>query len=166
MKAKPQTQEVTLDLFRSELRSILNLRHALCRLADLIEWQRFDERFAEYFPSETGNPATPSRLIAGLLYLKHAFNVSDEALIERWIENPYWQYFCGEQYLQHEFPIDPSSMTRWRKRLGGAGCELLLQEILQAGVKAKAVKLEDCSGQVKVDKFFKRNWFSNCIGVT
>jgi IS5 family transposase len=121
MKAHPQTQEKTSDLFRSALSAILNLCHELCRLAELIEWQRFDEQFATYFPSPTGNPAKSARLIAGLLYLKHAFNLSDEALIERWAENPYWQYFCDEQYLQHAFPLDPTSMTKWRKRLGEKG---------------------------------------------
>lgn len=143
MKAKPLEPISTPDLFRSELKSILNLSHELCRLSELIQWQRFDEQFSELFPSSRGCPATPARLIVGLLYLKHAFNLSDEALIERWIENPYWQYFCGEVYLRHDFPVDPSSLTRWRKRLGEAGCELLLQEMLQVGVKTKAVKLED-----------------------
>lgn len=143
MKAKPILHEPTPDLFRSELKSILNLRHELCRLAELIDWQRFDHHFADYFPSTTGNPATPARLIAGLFYLKHAFNLSDEVLIDRWIENPYWQYFCGEQYLRHDFPVDPTSLTKWRKRLGEKGCELLLQEMLQVGVKTKVVKMEE-----------------------
>ncbi len=71
-------------------------------MAELIDWSRFDEQFATFFPSDKGCPATASVLIAGLLYLKHAFNLSDEQLIDRWIENPYWQYFCGEQYLRHE----------------------------------------------------------------
>jgi IS5 family transposase len=82
-------------------------------------------------------------LIAGLFYLKHAFNLSDEALVVRWVENPYWQYFCGEIYLQHKLPIDPTSMTKWRKRLGEKGCELLLQEMLSVGVKTKTVKLDE-----------------------
>lgn len=143
MKAKPQVQEPTADLFRSELKSILNLRHELCRMAELIEWQRFENQLAEFFPSEKGCPALPSRLIVGLMYLKHAFNLSDEVLVERWVENPYWQYFCGKQYLRHDFPMDPSSMTKWRHRLGEKGCELLLQEMLTVGVKTKAVKIHD-----------------------
>jgi transposase, IS5 family len=143
MKAKPKQHAATPDLFRSELKSILNLRHELCRLAEIIDWSRFDNKFAEFFPSKKGCPAIASRMVAGLLYLKHAFNLSDEALVERWMENPYWQYFCGEQYLQHKFPIDPSSMTRWRKRLGEEGCESLLQEMLRVGVETKAVKVED-----------------------
>lgn len=143
MKAKPQIQEPTADLFRSELKSIINLRHELCRLSELVDWHRFEDQLAEFFPSPTGCPAIPSRLIVGLMYLKHAFNLSDEVLIERWVENPYWQYFCGEQYLSHDFPIDPSSMTKWRNRLGEKGCELLLQEILSIGVKAKAVKINE-----------------------
>lgn len=143
MKAKPQEHELTLDLFRSSLSSILNTRYELCVYSELIDWHRFEEQFAKYFPSPTGCPAIATRLIVGLMYLKHAFNLSIETLIERWIENPYWQHFCGEQYLRHEFPIDPTSMTRWRKRIGEEGCELLLQEILNVGVKTKAVKMEE-----------------------
>ena len=68
----------------------------------------------------------PARLIAGLLYLQHTFNASDEAVVNTWVENPYWQFFCGETYLQTELPIDPSSLTRWRKRIGEEGVETLL----------------------------------------
>ena len=54
--------------------------------------------------------------MVGLQYLKHIHGLSDEAVVQRWAENPYWQYFCGEVYFQHEMPIDPSSMTRLRQR--------------------------------------------------
>ena len=66
------------------------------------------------------------RLVAGLLYLEHAFKVSDERVVEQWLESPYWQYSCGETFFQHEFPCNPSSLTRWRQRLGEEGCEWLL----------------------------------------
>lgn len=143
MKAKPIAHDPIPDLFRSELRSILNLRHELCQMAELIDWQRFDAEFAPLFPSTTGNPATPSRMIVGLFYLKHAFNLSDEALIERWVENPYWQYFCGEQYLQHEFPMDPTSLVKWRKRLKEAGSENLLEEMISVGLKTETIQVRD-----------------------
>jgi transposase, IS5 family len=143
MKAKPIRHDATPDLFRAELRSILNLRHELCQMAELIDWQKFDDEFAQFFPSKTGNPATPTRLIVGLFYLKHAFNLSDEALIERWVENPYWQYFCGEQYLQHKFPVDPTSLVKWRKRLKEAGSEHLLEEMIRVGLKTETIQFKD-----------------------
>lgn len=143
MKAKPVIYDPIPDLFRSELRSILNLRHELCQMAELIDWQRFDNEFAPLFPSTTGNPATPSRMIVRLFYLKHAFNLSDEALIERWVENPYWQYFCGEQYLQHEFPVDPTSLVKWRKRLKETSSEKLLEEMIRVGLKTKTIQTQD-----------------------
>ncbi|ALS96460.1 transposase [Xanthomonas oryzae] len=70
-----------------------------------------------------GRPALPVRLIAGLLYLKHAYDLSDEAMCARWLENPYWQFFTGEMVFQTRLPCDPSSLTRWRQRLGEAGME-------------------------------------------
>jgi IS5 family transposase len=78
--------------------------------------------------------------VAGLLYLEHAFKVSDERVVEQWLESPYWQYFCGETFFQHEFPCDPSSLTRWRQRLGEEGCEWLLTATIDAGLKSKLVK--------------------------
>lgn len=143
MKSKPIEYDPTPDLFRSELRSIINLQHELCQLAELVDWDNHEKTFEKFFESHTGNPAIPTRLIVGLFYLKHTFQLSDEELVARWVENPYWQYFCGEQYLQHEFPIDPSSMSRWRKRFKEKGCEKLLEESIRLGLKTKTIKEKD-----------------------
>jgi transposase, IS5 family len=78
--------------------------------------------------------------MAGLHYLKHAFGLSDEAVVKNWVENPYWQYFCGEEYFQHRLPIDPSLMTRFRSRLGPSGCEKLLELTIAAGLATQVVK--------------------------
>jgi hypothetical protein len=78
--------------------------------------------------------------MAGLHYLKHAFGLSDEAVVKGWVENPYWQYFCGEEYFQHRLPIDPSQMTRFRSRLGPSGCETLLELTITAGLATQTVK--------------------------
>ena len=80
------------------------------------------------------------RLIAGLLYLQHAFDLSDEEVVTQWVENPYWQVFTGETFLQTEPPIDPSSLTRWRKRLGEAGVEELLAATIEAAKRAGVIK--------------------------
>ena len=110
------------------------------KLAELIDWSVFETRWAEFFPSRTGRPASSPRLIAGLLYLQHTFACSDEDLVWTWVENPYWQHFCGETYFQHKPPIDPSSMTRWRQRVGEEGVEWLLTETIEAARRGKVVK--------------------------
>ncbi len=92
---------------------------------------------------EAGRPAISTRLIAGLHYLKHTYGLSDEQVVQRWAENPYWQYFCGESYFQHTVAVNSSSLTRWRKRLGEAGMELLLSATVDAALAAKAVKPSD-----------------------
>ena len=92
----------------------------------------------------------PARLIAGLLYLQHTFNASDEAVVNTWVENPYWQFFCGETYLQTELPIDPSSLTRWRKRIGEEGVETLLAASIDAAHRGGAVRSSSMQ-QVIVD---------------
>lgn len=140
MKPKSQESNGQNDLFRTRLTDLLDSRHELYRLADLMDWPVLDQELGQYFVMETGAPALPTRLIAGLHYLKHAFALSDEEVIARWVENPYWQYFCGEAFFRHELPCHPTSLTKWRQRIGEAGCEWLLSVTIQAGVASKTVK--------------------------
>ncbi|BAV52933.1 transposase IS4 (plasmid) [Mesorhizobium loti] len=119
------------DLFRERLDAILNMRHPLVRLSGLMPWARFDEAFDRFY-RPVGRPAKPTRLMVALHYLKHVYDVSDEEVVERWVENAYWQYFSGFEFFQHEAPIDASTMTRWRKRIGPEG----LEEMLKASVEA------------------------------
>jgi len=110
----------------------------------------FEREWAGLFPSQTGRPAAPTRLVAGLLYLQHAFRLSDEAVVARWAEPPYWQHFCGETFFQHRLPINASSMTRWRNRIGEEGVEWLLTETIRAGQRAGTVQ-DDHLRKVTVD---------------
>ena len=77
--------------------------------------------------------------MVGLLYLKHAFDESDESVVARWVENPYWQFLCDLSYMQHELPIDPSSLSRWRKRVGAERLEKLLEETIKTALAIKAM---------------------------
>ena len=128
------------DLFKSRLDQLLNLKHPLIQLAELIDWRRIENTFADHFLSERGRPALPPRLVAGLLYLQHTFDCSDELVVNTWVENPYWQYFTGETYLQTQSPIDPSSLTRWRKRIGEEGVETLLLVTIDAARRGGLLK--------------------------
>ena len=100
------------DLFRSRLDQILNLDHPLAKLAARVDWRFLEARFGEAYEDIAGRPPLPTRLMAGLAILKHTYDLSDEGLCERWVENPYYQYFCGEEFFQHEASFDRSSMTR------------------------------------------------------
>lgn len=102
---------------------LIDLRHELVKLTALIDWEVFEREWARFFASATGRVAIPPRLVAGLLCLQHAYRLSDEAIVARWVENPYYQHLRGETFFQHRLPIDPSSLTRWRKRLGEEGVE-------------------------------------------
>lgn len=126
--SRPQTAE----LFRPRLDEQINMKHPLVRLAALIDWAEIERTFAVSFTSGRGRPALPPRLVAGLLYLQHTFDASDEAVVNTWVENPYWQFLCGETYLQTELPIDPSSLMRWRKRIGEEGVETPLAASIDA----------------------------------
>lgn len=137
---RPKQKDSQPLLFASKLEQILNDQHPLYRLAKTIDWAQFDNTFGNLYDPGFGRPAKPTRLLVGLHYLKYTYNLSDEAVVERWIENPYWQYFCGEQYFQHEFPIDPTSMTKWRNRIKDAGAEKLLEQTIRAGLKTGILK--------------------------
>ena len=131
------------DLFGPSLEKIINLRHPLVRLAAEIDWEFLAERFGSACRVGPGQPPLPTRLVAGLLILKHMHNLSDEALCERWVENPYFQYFCGEVVFQHVAPFDRSSLTRWRQRLGEEQIAALLQESLSVAHRTKAIETKD-----------------------
>jgi IS5 family transposase len=138
---KPHTRTAqTAEMFRPRLDEQLNMKHPLIRLAGLMDWELIEHHFAGHFTSGRGRPALPPRLVAGLLYLQHANDASDEMVVNTWLENPYWQFFTGETYLQTELPIDPSSLTRWRQRIGEEGVELLLAVTIEAARAAGLIK--------------------------
>ena len=137
---KPASAESQGELFRTELVHLINLEHPLARLAGVVEWARFDAAFSPLFDAGTGRPAIPTRLMVGLHYLKHAYQLSDEEVVAQWVENPYWQHLCGGKYFEHALPIDPSSMTRWRQKIAAAGAEQMLAETIAAGLQTKLLR--------------------------
>jgi transposase, IS5 family len=129
------------DVFRPPLNEIINLRHPLVRLAGEIDWDFLAERFSSVCGVGPGQPPLPTRLVAGLFILKHTQNLSDEALCDRWVENPYFQYFCGEVVFRHELPFDRSSLEQIAARL---------QESLSVARRSGAIATEDLE-RVAVD---------------
>ena len=103
------------------LKNFLNAAHPLYRLAGVVNWAQFERQFGKFYAEGMGRPALATRLVVGLHYLKYLYNVSDEVVVASWVENPYWQYFCGAEYFTHEFPCDPTSLVKWRQRGGWKG---------------------------------------------
>jgi len=139
VKAKASNRD-QLDLFQSHFDQILNPRHALVQLARQMDWSVFEEAYADCYSEDFGAPAKAMRLMVGLHYLKHAFDESDETVVEKWVENPYWQYFCGYEYMQHKCPIHPTTMTKWRQRVGEERLELLLTETVSLALRSGHVR--------------------------
>lgn len=128
------------ELFRSRLENMIDMTHPLVRLGQAIDWEVFDAEFGKHYAAKVGRPATRTRLIVGLTYLQFMYEMSDEAVVERWVESPYWQHFCGEEYFQHDFPLHPTTLVKWRRKIGEEGCEWLLTQTLQAGKKLGVLK--------------------------
>jgi len=150
MRPRSQADGGQLDLFRAHFDQILNPDHPLVVLAGKIDWSRFDVAFADCYCPDTGAPAKAIRLLVGLHYLKHTFNESDESVVARWLENPYWQYFCGFTTMQHELPLHPTSMVKWRNRVGVEKLAELLQETIALAVREKQVSPRELK-EVNVD---------------
>ena len=150
MRPKEREESGAQDLFRARLDQIIDLGHALARLALAIDWRFLEGKFGAVYTDEPGRPPLPTRLMAGLSILKHSYNLSDEVLCERWVENPYFQYFCGEEFFQHRLVFDRSSLTRWRQRMGEQKLQALLQESLAVATRTAALKPADLA-RVVVD---------------
>src|SRR6187431_1482058 len=147
---RPKKLETTRsgDLFRARLDQIINLRHELAQLAGQIDWDFIDGEIAPLY-SEKGRPGIPTRFAIGLLLLKQIYGLSDEGVCERWVYDPYFQYFTGEEFFQHEFPHERSDLSHWRNRLGDR-LELLLAESLRVAHASGALRSKDLA-RVTVD---------------
>lgn len=148
-KSDPSSNRRQSRLFKDQLGPLLldfiDKHHELVVLAERLNWDWFDTYWRQQFSDAGGPMANSSRRVAGLLLLQHMDNLSDERLIAVWITNPYYQYFCGEERFQHKPPINPTTLTKWRKRLGEEGMEWLLTMVLEGAVELGAVKRENLS---------------------
>ena len=148
MRPKQQPKARHDDLFRARLDQIINLRHELVVLADKIDWTWLDAELAGCF-SDQGRPAEPVRFMIGMFLLKHSYGLSDEQVWDRWVQDPYFQYFTGEEFFQHALPHERSGMSHWRKRIGDR-LDILLQESLRIAHDTGALKTRDLA-RVTVD---------------
>src|SRR3954464_7649574 len=145
MRPKERRETGQTDLFRARLDQIVDLNHPLVKLSGAIDWTFLETHFGVVYDDDPGRPPLPTRLMAGLAILKHTYELSDEVLCERWVENPYYQHFCGEEFFQHRLVFDRSSLTRWRNRMGEERLAALIQESLSVAVKTKAIKPSELS---------------------
>src|SRR6185436_5668776 len=147
---RPKKHETTglADLFRARLEQIINMKHELVQLAGKIDWEWIDGEIAPLY-SDKGRPGVETRFVIGLLLLKHIYGLSDEGVCDRWVYDPYFQHFTGEEFFRHEFPHERSDLSHWRKRLGEK-LELLLAESLRVAHASGALRTQDLA-RVTVD---------------
>lgn len=149
MQPRSVGNATNLDLFRNRLDNIINMKHEIVILSDKIDWSWIEENLKDYY-LEKGRPGAPIRLLVGILILKYMNNLSDEEVCALWKENPYYQYFTGEKYFQHELPIDRSTLSYFRKRIDEKFLENILSESLRVAHDIGAIDLKDCE-RVAVD---------------
>ncbi len=140
MRPKRESEQPQRELFQVELKQLIDLRHPLVQLGMRIDWASFELALGATYHPTHGAPGISTRLMVALHYLKYQHDLSDENVVAHWIENPYWQHFSGQQFFQHQLPIEASSMTRWRKRLGEAGAEQMLRATIETGIKMGAIR--------------------------
>lgn len=140
MRPPLPTEQASDDPHRVRLASLLSHEHPLYQLAEAIDWENFEAELGPLYAEDVGRTGLPTRLMVGLHYLKYLFDESDESVVEKWVENPYWQFFCGRTYFEHELPCHPTSLVRWRRRLGAEGVEKLLTETLSTAKREQALR--------------------------
>ena len=128
------------DFFKKRTDEVAHKSHPLVILSDKFNWEVFDKSFGSEFDPKNGRPGLSTRLMVGLHYIKHAYNLSDEGVLAGFLESPQWQYFCGMEYYTDELPCDRSSLTRWRQRVGADKLELLLKETIAVAKRGKLLK--------------------------
>ena len=158
----------TDDFFRSRIDHMIDLRHPLAVLASRMPWQEIEARVAQTFcrkgragvampdldlfgeqvqriavPSNAGRPRLPLRIMIALLYLKHAFNESDEGVVARWADTPRWQFFSGCAYYEDRQPCDATTLVKFRQLLGDEGVEELLAQTINVAVDLKLIKPQE-----------------------
>lgn len=148
MRPKKHSRSGAGDLFKARLDQIIDMNHALVRLAGKIDWHWIDGELAPLY-SDKGRPGIETRFAVGLLLLKHMFGLSDEGVCERWVYDPYFQYFTGEEFFQHSFAHERSDLSHWRKRFGKK-LDLLLAESLRVAHETGALRTKDMT-RVSVD---------------
>jgi len=151
MKGKLPSQEQR-NIFRPILIEIINPAHELVVLSAKIDWKQFEDDFGSLY-SNTGKPGVPIRIMVGLMMLKIIYNLGDLAVMEQWIQNPYFQYFCGESEFQWKFPCDPSDLVYFRKRIRNEGIELIGR--MCEGFHKERGRLNDSKGEYTPPEDFK-----------
>lgn len=129
--------------FYSTFEEQLSHQHPLYILANKIDWKLFEEAFKKHY-SDEGRPAKPIRLKVALLMLKHIRNLSDESVVEQWMENVYYQYFSGEASYACGVPCEASELVHFRNRIGEEGVELILKE----SIRVNGDDADDCNVSV------------------
>lgn len=122
-----------------KLVELLNHSHNLYRLANIINWNYLEQTVGKTYAEGPGRPETSVRLIVGLHYLKYLENKSDEEIVKGFIQNPYWQYFCGCEYFEHTLPIHPTTLVKWRKKIGLQKLEKLLEETINIAKRERFI---------------------------
>jgi len=148
MRPKQQKTTGEGDLFRARLDQIIDMKHELVQLAGRLDWGWLDAEIAPLY-SDNGRPGVATRFVLGLLLLKHIYALSDEGVCERWVYDPYFQYFAGEEFFQHVFRHERSDLGHWCKRLGPK-LELLLAESMRVAHAAGALRTKNLQ-RVPVD---------------
>ncbi len=135
---------------QTRLVELVNPKHPLCKLAQAIDWSVFEREFGPLYANNQGAPGKPIRLMVALHYLKYAYNHSDESVVGQLLENAYWQYFCGFEYFLYDVPLDASTLSKWRTRVGSEKLRTLLDETVHLAQRARLLTKTDLK-RVTVD---------------
>lgn len=128
----------------TELEGFLDKQHGLYQLSNIINWDWLIEHYGMCYCENNGRPSIPLRVIVGLHYIKYLEGESDESMVEKFCENPYWQYFCGFKTFQHKLPCHPTTLSKWRRKVGEDTIEKMLEETLNIAKRTGLLTEKQC----------------------
>ena len=134
------SKPVQTEFYKVMLQDIVNPNHELILLRNAIDWTHFEKVLEPFYCQNNGRPSIPVRMMVGLTMLRTMYGLSDQEVLDRWVENPYWQSFCGGVFFEHEPPTDQSIMSRWRSRVGETGVMEMLKESVASAVRNNVAK--------------------------
>ena len=123
---------------------MLNKDHKICKLANLINWPGLEQELSAISKvCAKGRNKKDLRLMSGLVMLQAMGNYSDLGTSENFLENHYWQHFCGFEYLVNESAVSETSIRRFRQEIGEAGMNIIMKHLVQVATSTGLLKKKD-----------------------
>jgi LacI family transcriptional regulator len=129
-----QRRDAEKEIAGPRLDDIIDPGHPLAKLNAAIDWKLLEGHLGGSGEAAAHGRPKQVRLLLGLAILGRLYGLNDDALFERWLENPYFQHLCGERQFRHSFAYDRTGLSEGLLGIGPDKLRTLLRAALAAGL--------------------------------